>query len=120
MTFSDFPVKQLAISSFHVSIRLDAPPRPCHCEIDSKHWARSRRTRPRCVFIDLGAGTGGDLEAWVANRFGPVANCPSGEWAAILVEANPLFAATLSALAGRFHGQAQAPWGSRGARARCR
>ena len=45
-------------------------------------------------------------EAWVADRFGPVANCPSGDWTAILVEADGAFEASLGALASSFHGQA--------------
>eukprot|EP00441_Pelagodinium_beii_P043989 CAMPEP_0197650192 /NCGR_PEP_ID=MMETSP1338-20131121/30792_1 /TAXON_ID=43686 ORGANISM="Pelagodinium beii, Strain RCC1491" /NCGR_SAMPLE_ID=MMETSP1338 /ASSEMBLY_ACC=CAM_ASM_000754 /LENGTH=214 /DNA_ID=CAMNT_0043224545 /DNA_START=228 /DNA_END=872 /DNA_ORIENTATION=+ len=58
---------------------------------DSKLWRRPIRTTPQCVFIDLGAGSGKNLEAWTSNKYGPVANCPGGKWEAILVEANPLF-----------------------------
>lgn len=92
------------------------------------------RTQPKCLFIDLGAGSGSDLEAlrrlakhrdkgsggvltilrvqlvavflvvdqmtsllrrfvlllcqaFAQDKFGPVGNCPSGDWEAILVEA---------------------------------
>mmetsp|Transcript_37780 Transcript_37780/g.70488 ORF Transcript_37780/g.70488 Transcript_37780/m.70488 type:complete len:259 (+) Transcript_37780:23-799(+) len=80
---------------------------PCHCQIESKLWARPTRTEPRCVFIDLGAGVGNDLEAWAENKFGPVANCPSGEWEAILIEANPVYSDTLNAMAQKFPGKVQ-------------
>eukprot|EP00434_Breviolum_minutum_P027665 symbB.v1.2.024471.t1/scaffold2320.1/size82376/3 len=63
------------------------------------------RTQPKCLFIDLGAGSGSDLEAFAQDKFGPVGNCPSGDWEAILVEANPVFTATLNAVAAQFPGK---------------
>lgn len=79
---------------------------PCHCQIDNKHWRKASRTEPKCLFIDLGAGAGSDLEAFAQDKFGPLKNCPSGgDWEAILVEANPVFSATLKAVAAKFPGK---------------
>eukprot|EP00930_Biecheleria_cincta_P095662 TRINITY_DN87605_c0_g1_i1.p1 TRINITY_DN87605_c0_g1~~TRINITY_DN87605_c0_g1_i1.p1 ORF type:complete len:278 (-),score=48.73 TRINITY_DN87605_c0_g1_i1:117-881(-) len=76
---------------------------PCHCEIDSGSWTRPTRTKPRCVFIDLGAGTGKDVHAWANNTYGPISGCPNGgDWEAILVEANPLFKAQLEAVSKQY------------------
>jgi len=80
---------------------------PCHCQIDSQHWSRPTRTEPHCVFIDLGAGSGADLQAWAEGKFGPVANCPSGKWEAILVEANPILTETLNGVAQKYAGKVQ-------------
>ncbi|CAE7865590.1 unnamed protein product [Symbiodinium microadriaticum] len=64
-------------------------------------------TEPHCVFIDLGAGSGADLQAWAEGKFGPVANCPSGKWEAILVEANPILTETLNGVAQKYAGKVQ-------------
>jgi FkbM family methyltransferase len=49
------------------------------------------RTQPRCVFIDLGAADGNTFNVFMSGGFGPLANCPSSQWSAVLVEANPNF-----------------------------
>lgn len=78
---------------------------PCHCQIDSKAWVRPTRTTPRCVFIDLGAGGGKDLDRFANNTYGPVSNCPNGgDWEAILIEANPSFKTHLDSVSQK-HGQ---------------
>eukprot|EP00435_Cladocopium_sp_Y103_P071486 s558_g37.t1 len=90
----------------HASLRGRLSRSPCHCQIDNKHWRKASRTQPKCLFIDLGAGAGSDLEAFAQDKFGPVKNCPSGgDWEAILVEANPVFAPTLNAVAAKFPGK---------------
>jgi len=64
---------------------------PCHCKTSDQSWVKCNRTEPKCIFIDLGAGTGSSFEAFLQDKFGPVKNCPSGQWEAVLVEANPMF-----------------------------
>jgi FkbM family methyltransferase len=68
---------------------------PCQCDAHQNTWLPSRRTTPKCIFIDLGAADGNTLRDFVAGKYGPVANCPSGQWEATLVEANPRFDAAL-------------------------
>jgi FkbM family methyltransferase len=67
----------------------------CQCDLNQAAWLPSRRTTPKCVFIDLGAADGNTLQDFVSGKYGPVANCPSGQWEATLVEANPRFDAPL-------------------------
>jgi len=50
------------------------------------------------VFIDLGAADGNTFNKFMANGYGPIANCPSAQWAAVLVEANPHFNKPLAAV----------------------
>jgi|Transcript_105164 FkbM family methyltransferase len=69
---------------------------PCSCVSSNPDWTPCARTTPRCVFIDLGAADGNTFEHFVHNGYGYVDNCPSGQWSAILVEANPRFDAKLS------------------------
>ena len=71
----------------------------CSCEANSPSWKKTARTQPKCIFIDLGAADGNTFDSFIANDYGPVKNCPhGGEWEAILVEANPIFAQKLKAL----------------------
>lgn len=71
---------------------------PCQCDLGvSGTWVPSARTVPKCVFIDLGAADGNTLRDFVANKYGPVNQCPSNQWEATLVEANPRFNAQLKA-----------------------
>lgn len=67
-------------------------------------WKASVRTVPKCVFIDLGAADGNSFKQFLANAYGPVANCPSGQWEALLVEANPQFTPQLTAAAAQYPG----------------
>merc|ERR1719424_611352 len=67
-------------------------------------WPTTARTVPKCVFIDLGAADGNSFSQFLANAYGPVANCPSGQWEALLVEANPQFTPELTAVASTYPG----------------
>jgi len=77
---------------------------PCQCEPFSSKWSKCARTVPKCIFIDLGAADGNSFEAFLSDQYGPVSGCPSGQWEAVLVEANPRFDAPLQQLAARFPG----------------
>lgn len=77
---------------------------PCQCEANNPAWVPSGRTVPKCVFIDLGAADGNSFQQFLANAYGPVANCPSGQWEALLVEANPQFTPALQAVAAQHVG----------------
>jgi FkbM family methyltransferase len=73
---------------------------PCQCEPNNVAWHPTTRTVPKCVFIDLGAADGNSFQAFLSNKYGPVANCPSGgQWEAFLVEANPQFTPQLESVA---------------------
>eukprot|EP00933_Yihiella_yeosuensis_P060972 TRINITY_DN63786_c0_g1_i1.p1 TRINITY_DN63786_c0_g1~~TRINITY_DN63786_c0_g1_i1.p1 ORF type:complete len:255 (-),score=40.09 TRINITY_DN63786_c0_g1_i1:209-973(-) len=78
---------------------------PCHCKTDAQEWQRANRADAKCVFIDLGAGSGRAFEAFVADKFGPVKNCPHGTWEAILVEANPNFEGALRKVSDKYGSQ---------------
>merc|ERR1719217_1603697 len=71
---------------------------PCTCEVSNKAWKPCARTVPRCVFIDLGAADGNTFNFFMNNGYGDVGNCPSGQWSAVLVEANPRFNDQLGAI----------------------
>lgn len=84
-------------------------PMPCQCEASNAAWKRPTRTAPKCVFIDLGAADGNSFQAFLNNKYGPVANCPGGGlWEAVLVEANPRFKAPLEQAASKFPGAVDA------------
>jgi len=68
---------------------------PCQCDLGQTGWLPSRRSTPKCIFIDLGAADGNTLKDFTNGKYGPLANCPSGQWEATLVEANPRFDAPL-------------------------
>lgn len=70
---------------------------PCRCEANNALWKAPNRTVPKCVFIDLGAANGNTFEQFMQNYYGPVKNCPSQQWEAFLVEANPKFTPDLQA-----------------------
>lgn len=80
----------------------------CKCKANSPAWKPTGRTVPKCVFIDLGAADGNTFRDFLANKYGPVGNCPSGQWEAFLVEANPHFNTPLQALAAQYPGQVHA------------
>lgn len=81
---------------------------PCQCDLNQNTWLPCRRTVPKCVFIDLGAANGNTLQDFVKDKYGPVANCPSGQWEAILVEANPRFNAPLKQMEVTYPGSVHA------------
>eukprot|EP00930_Biecheleria_cincta_P001355 TRINITY_DN102494_c0_g1_i1.p1 TRINITY_DN102494_c0_g1~~TRINITY_DN102494_c0_g1_i1.p1 ORF type:complete len:247 (+),score=39.11 TRINITY_DN102494_c0_g1_i1:110-850(+) len=78
---------------------------PCHCKIDSPDWVLPKRTAAKCIFIDLGASSGNDLQAFSEDKYGPLKGCPNGDWEAILVEANPSFKSGLEEKASKFPGK---------------
>jgi len=71
----------------------------------SSTWQPCQRTVPKCIWIDLGAADGNTLNAFLNNQYGPVANCPSGQWEALLVEANPRFNQELDKASAQHPGQ---------------
>lgn len=81
---------------------------PCQCQPNNPAWKPTGRTIPKCVFIDLGAANGNSFQQFLANGYGPIANCPSGQWEALLVEANPQFTPALNTVAGSYPGQVHA------------
>jgi FkbM family methyltransferase len=56
----------------------------------------------------LGAADGNSFQQFLANAYGPVANCPSGQWEALLVEANPQFTPKLNTIAATYPGAVHA------------
>jgi len=77
----------------------------CQCLANDPSWAATARTTPKCIFVDLGAADGNTFQEFLNNHYGPIANCPGGQWEAYLVEANPHFDAPLQALATQYPGQ---------------
>jgi len=75
---------------------------PCACEVMSTTWKPCTRTVPKCVFIDLGAADGNTFNHFTSGGYGPLANCQSNQWSAVLVEANPRFNAPLGGV-GKLH-----------------
>merc|ERR1719499_1749325 len=77
---------------------------PCSCQANDPAWATCQRTQPKCIWIDLGAADGNSFNSFLQNYYGPVANCPNGQWEAMLVEANPRFDQALSKVASDWPG----------------
>jgi len=75
---------------------------PCQCLPTSPQWSSTTRTTPKCIFIDLGAADGNTFHKFMSNGFGPVQNCPSGDFEAFLVEANPRFNQPLQTLQSQY------------------
>eukprot|EP00929_Paragymnodinium_shiwhaense_P113396 TRINITY_DN81689_c0_g1_i1.p1 TRINITY_DN81689_c0_g1~~TRINITY_DN81689_c0_g1_i1.p1 ORF type:complete len:301 (-),score=51.90 TRINITY_DN81689_c0_g1_i1:121-969(-) len=79
---------------------------PCQCVPQDAAWVQGpQRAVPKCVFIDLGAADGNTFQKFMTNGYGPLQNCPSGDWEAWLVEANPRFQAQLDALQAQYPGK---------------
>lgn len=81
---------------------------PCQCEASNSAWVASTRTVPKCVFIDLGAADGNSFQSFLSDGYGPVSGCPSGQWEAYLVEANPRFNDQLGQMVARHPGSVHA------------
>lgn len=81
---------------------------PCQCLANDPSWKQTTRTVPKCIFIDLGAANGNSFDQFLKGAYGPVANCPSVQWEAILVEANPQFTAQLNTVATSHPGAVRA------------
>ena len=64
---------------------------PCQCQADTSAVARPSRTKPKCIFIDLGAADGNSYNAFLRGEYGQIKDCPNQEYEAYLVEANPFF-----------------------------
>jgi len=78
---------------------------PCACVASAPSWKACDRIVPRCVFIDLGAADGNTFNKFMKDGYGPVAKCPSADWSAVLVEANPRFNAKLAAVGTQHPGK---------------
>jgi len=78
---------------------------PCNCVASDPSWKACTRTVPRCVFIDLGAADGNSFNYFLKNGYGEVGKCPSVQWSAVLVEANPRFNPQLSTVGQQHAGQ---------------
>jgi len=78
---------------------------PCNCITNDPSWVPCKRTTPRCVFIDLGAADGNSFNFFMSNGYGEVGKCPSVQWSAILVEANPRFNTQLAGIGAKHQGQ---------------
>lgn len=81
---------------------------PCQCEANNQAWTRSNRATPKCILIDLGAADGNTFRHFLNNGYGEVNGCPSGQWEAYLVEANPRFDQDLRALEVQYPGRVHA------------
>lgn len=88
----------------HVLSQQVAAP-PCQCMANDVAWKATTRTEPKCIFIDLGAADGNTFRQFMNNDYGPVSSCPSGQWEAYLVEANPHFDVPLQQLAQQYPNQ---------------
>jgi FkbM family methyltransferase len=80
---------------------------PCQCVASDPSWKACARTVPRCVFIDLGAADGNSFNFFLKDGYGKVGQCPSVQWSAILVEANPRFNTQLAAIGTQNAGHMQ-------------
>lgn len=91
-----------ATSVEHGLIGSSTRSQPCQCIASDPSWKPCKRTVPRCVFIDLGAANGNTFDFFMKDGYGKVGNCPSVQWSAVLVEANPRFDTPLAAI-GKEH-----------------
>jgi len=96
------------VKSLRGGLNATARAPPCQCQPDNVAWVATARTVPKCIFIDLGAADGNSFNQFLASAYGPVANCPSGQWEALLVEANPQFTPALNAVAAQHPGSVHA------------
>jgi FkbM family methyltransferase len=88
----------------HALIGSAAGAMPCQCVATNPTWKPCTRTVPRCVFIDLGAADGNSFADFLNNGYGDVGKCPSVQWSAVLVEANPRFNGQLAAVGTKHPG----------------
>lgn len=79
-------------------------PMACQCDLAQNTWLPCTRPTPKCIFIDLGAANGNTLQDFINGKYGPLANCPTGQWEASLVEANPRFDAPLKQYEANYPG----------------
>eukprot|EP00439_Symbiodinium_sp_Y106_P056560 s3796_g7.t3 len=50
---------------------------PCQCQADTSAIARPSRTKPKCIFIDLGAADGNSYNAFLRGEYGQIKDCPN-------------------------------------------
>lgn len=93
----------------NTSFSLAAGPN-CKCMGSNPAWAKTTRTVPKCIFIDLGAADGNTFRHFLNNGYGPIKDCGkgSGDFEAWLVEANPRFDAPLKSLETQYPGKVHA------------
>ena len=84
-------LKSLRESRESLHVATAGPASPCQCQSDTSAIPRPTRTKPRCIFIDLGAADGNSYNAFLRGEYGNLADCPNQEYEAYLVEANPHF-----------------------------
>jgi len=93
------------VSTHHSLIGGSSGAMPCQCVASDPSWKKCTRTVPRCVFIDLGAADGNSFNVFLKDGYGPVGKCPSVQWSAVLVEANPRFDSKLGTVGNAHPGQ---------------
>lgn len=100
-----------ATTHLHVSrsnattVQKDVAAMPCQCQPSNPSWKACTRSVPKCVFIDLGAADGNSFNVFLNDGYGSIQHCPSSQWEAVLVEANPRFKQPLSQVVARHAGQ---------------
>lgn len=79
-------------STFTMGIKPDQRPQ-CKCQYSNPSWSIPTRTKPKCVFIDVGAADGKEFHKFLNNEYGAVSNCGymTGDYEAYLIEANPMY-----------------------------
>eukprot|EP00928_Gymnodinium_smaydae_P093435 TRINITY_DN775_c0_g2_i1.p1 TRINITY_DN775_c0_g2~~TRINITY_DN775_c0_g2_i1.p1 ORF type:complete len:274 (-),score=73.01 TRINITY_DN775_c0_g2_i1:88-909(-) len=97
-----------AVSAANATASTSSLAPQCGCQKADPSWATPTRTVPKCIFIDLGAADGNSFASFLSDKYGPVANCPNGQYEAWLVEANPGFSAKLQAVQGQHPNQVHA------------
>lgn len=93
-------------ATFRMGVKPDQKPQ-CKCQSDSPSWSVPARTKPKCIFIDVGAAEGGEFRKFLNNEYGDVKNCGymTGDYEAYLVEANPIYHAPLRDLEQSYPGK---------------
>merc|ERR1719498_920581 len=56
-------------STFRMGVKPDQRPQ-CKCQHDSPSWSTPTRTKPKCIFIDLGAADGREFHKFLNNEYG--------------------------------------------------
>lgn len=96
-----------SLPAFH-AVEVNSSNAPCQCVANNPAWVPVTRTVPKCIFIDLGAANANSFKDFMENGYGPVSSCPSGQWEAYLVEANPQFTPDLNLAQAAHVGQVHA------------
>jgi len=93
-------------STFTMGVKPDQKPQ-CHCLPDSPSWSVPARTKPKCIFIDVGAAEGKEFHKFLNNEYGAISNCGymTGDYDAYLIEANPMYHLPLRELEQAYPGK---------------